>query len=352
MSRDDAPGWWLADAEERQRTDRSLPPIPTLAERQGLAPGRFAKLAFRCEPRMVDGRETTGERLWVAIREIVDAGAGGGDRSGPNASPSERAYLGTLQGDPAVVPGLRSGDEIRFTAAQVVDIDRGEGALDFDRNAPAAVDPAVLQFGRPPTRLVRWHPDGFEAPIWFAGIDGTEQPQATLVTLGVLVDRWPELTHPFAAGDGDWVRHEQRPEYVRDRADHVRAMAADEVVDAALRCLQQPRDPQAAEAEAAFDDAVERLVQRYWPGGGEGRFDGIAHAGISRDRGRVRLSGTARVREGADRPIEVDVSPDAGGAVTLHAPPKRRGLLRRTEPDPPLVIPIPGRFTPSALIEH
>lgn len=333
MEHDDAPRWTLARAEERIRTDRAAPPIPTLAEREGLQAGRFAKLAFRSEEAVADDTAPVGERLWVQVREVLADGR----------------YAGTLQGDASVARGLRSGDEITFRPEHVLDVDRPKGALDFDRDAAAAVDPAVVQQGLPPTRLVRWQPDGFDEPIWFAGIDGAEQPQAVLVALGVLADAWPELAYPFAAGEGDWVRHEERAEYVRDRADHVRAIAAAAVADAALRCLQQPRDPQAAEAEAAFDDALEGLIRRYWEG--EGRFDGVAHPGLTRDAGRVRITGTARVREGSDRPIVVDVSPDAGGTVTLYAPTKRRGLLRRGEPGQPLVIPIAGRFTPRTLIE-
>lgn len=113
-------------------------------------------------------------------------------------------------------------------------------------------------------------------------------------------------------------------------AEQQRRMAATTVAQAAAVVLNHPRDPEANEAEAQLETMLEILLTLHWSG--EGEFDGLVHTGIERRAGRVVLSGAARVLQGTDRQVRVDISPITGGTVIVDrpAPRKRRLLGRRT----------------------
>lgn len=335
MAFEDRSAWWLTDGEERHRLAPRSFFIPPPEHRGGLEAGRLVKLGFACEPRLVDGQQQSGERLWVAISRGLQDGR----------------YVGTLQGDPVVVPELRSGDEITFEPRHVLTIDYFPGELGYDPGEAAAVDPEILAHDRAPTRVVRFQPPGSPAPLWFVALDGDVPPEAHLVPLGRLTDFWPELAPVFAAGGGDWLRHPERPEYLADSIEHQRSVATAALTHAAGLVLQHPEDPLAAEAEAHFENVVEAVVGLHWSG--DGRPDGVAHAGLARGRDRVRLSGLVRVKDAPDRPIIVDVSPVAGGTVQVDAPAPKRSRLRpaRTErtSDPQggmFTVDVPAPFAP------
>ncbi len=112
-------------------------------------------------------------------------------------------------------------------------------------------------------------------------------------------------------------------------AEQQRAMAATTVAQAAAVVLNHPRDPEANEAEAQFETMLELLLTLHWSG--EGEFDGLVHTGFARRDGRVILRGAARVLQGPDRQVRVDISPITGGTVIVDRPaPKRRMLSRRS----------------------
>lgn len=201
----------------------------------------------------------------------------------------------------------------------------------FDPAEEAVLDPRLQRGGPPPQRVVRVRLPGYKEPAWLLTFDGTVPPQPQLVPLEAVVSEWPELVPVFASGDGDWLRDPSLGTYRTDSIEHRRKLAAAALADAAGLVLQFPRDPQAADAEAQFESVLEAVIKLHWSG--EGHFDGVAHPGIRRDDGRVHLVGAARVREGADRPVRVEVSPVGGGTVMIDRPePRRRGLRRTRRP--------------------
>lgn len=200
--------------------------------------------------------------------------------------------------------------------------------IPFDPAEEAVLDPRLRRGGTPPRRVVKVRLPGYRHPAWLLTVDGTVPPQPNLVPLGDVVRAWPELGPVFASGDGDWIHDPTRGGYRTDSLEHQRELAAAALAEAAGIVLQYPRDPQAAEAEAQFESVLEAVIKLHWSG--DGRFDGIAHPGIKRIQGRVHLVGAARVREAADRPLRVEISPVGGGTVMLDRPePRRRGLRRR-----------------------
>lgn len=204
-------------------------------------------------------------------------------------------------------------------------------SVPFDPAEEAVLDPRLQRGGPPPQRVVKVRLPGFSDPAWLLTLDATVPQQPQLVPLGSLVEEWPELAPVFASGDGDWLRDPNLGAYRTDSLKNQRELAAAALAEAAGLVLQYPRDPQAADAEAQFESVLEAVVRLHWSG--EGRFDGIAHPGIRRVAGRVHLVGAARVREGADRPIRVDLSPIDGGTVMVDRPaPRRRGLRRTRRP--------------------
>lgn len=199
--------------------------------------------------------------------------------------------------------------------------------MPFDLAEEAVLDPRLQRGGAPPRRVVKVRLPGYRDPTWLLTVDGTVPPQPNLVPLGEVVREWPELGPVFASGDGDWIHDPARGGYRTDSLEHQRELAGAALAEAAGIVLEYPRDPQAAEAEAQFESVLEAVIKLHWSG--DGRFDGIAHPGIKRIQGRVHLVGAARVREGADRPLRVEISPVAGGTVMLDRPePRRRGLRR------------------------
>lgn len=217
-----------------------------------------------------------------------------------------------------------------MVAAPSLDAVTSPGAP-FDPAEEAVLDPRLQRGGPPPRRAVRVRLPGYRDPVWLLTVDGTVPPQPELVPLGEVVREWPELGPVFVSGDGDWLHDPTRGGYRTDSLGHQRELAIATLAEAAGIVLQYPRDPQAAEAEAQFESVLEAVLKLHWSG--EGRFDGIAHPGIKRIQGRVHLVGVARVREGADRPLRVDISPVAGGTVMLDRPaPRRRGLRRTRQP--------------------
>ena len=317
----------LVDGEREHAAAPNAFSIPLATHRAGLTPGRLVQVGLR--------GGGAAARVWVQ----VDAVAPGG------------RYTGTLQGDPGGGSRLVSGDEITFDPRHVLAIEYLPGELGFDPEQSAAVDPRILQSGVPATRVVWFQPPNLPEPVWFLGLDGGMPQEAILVPLGRLAERWPELAPVFASRGGDWLRDPEHPAYLADSLEHQREVATAALADAAGLVLRSRRDPAAAEAEAHFETVLEAVLELHWSG--KGRLDGIAHRGFSREDGRVRLGGVARVREGADRPISVDVSPTAPGTISVDRPAKPTGVLRRRKPASGLQAPGVGtqliRVMPSGL---
>ncbi len=104
-----APGvvYSLEDGERSHREAPETFEIPSLAEREALAPGRIVKLMFRIT---ADG-ETLVERMWV----IVEGEEAGG-------------YVGSLDNQPYSTEAMRPGLKLHFHARHVISIydDRAE----------------------------------------------------------------------------------------------------------------------------------------------------------------------------------------------------------------------------------
>ncbi len=323
MAHDGRPSWWLVDGEERSSAAPRSFFIPSAPRRAGLTAGRVATVEFGCDPIMIDGDERTGERLRVRIHDVLPDGA----------------YRGTMLEDATVIDDVRKGDDFTFEPRHVVAIDYLRGELVYEPKTTVAVDARILM-DVPPTRMMRIKPPGQPWPIWVAALDRDLPEALMLVELGQLADFWPELEPVFVAGEGDWVRHPRRAEYLRGSAGSLgsrQRAAIDALVEAATLCLRHPEDPQAARAEAQLETALEDVLDVYWPASGEpgaGTPDGVSHPGIQRIDGRVQLAGKVWVRDAPARPVRLDLSPETGGTLRLGEPrqaPKRWKFGRGTK---------------------
>lgn len=102
--RDRAGGQWdLVSAEERAGANPATFKIPSRARRRSLRPGDQVKLLFReTHP------DAVVERMWVVVTEVSPSGT----------------VEGTLANQPAVTPGLRHGDLVKFGPEHVASIAR------------------------------------------------------------------------------------------------------------------------------------------------------------------------------------------------------------------------------------
>lgn len=93
----------LDNAEERASQNPDTFQIPTLSERQSVKEGDSVKLIFMpLDPEAAFG----GERMWVTVT----------DTSNPTF------FLGTLDNEPVCFDDLTYGDQVLFTAANIISI--------------------------------------------------------------------------------------------------------------------------------------------------------------------------------------------------------------------------------------
>jgi hypothetical protein len=88
------PTYHLVDAVQRGMMNATFF-VPSQEARMSLCPGDMVKLIFENK-----------ERMWVKVKEVE----------------SDGQYVGELRNHPVVVETLRYGDEIRFQARHVADI--------------------------------------------------------------------------------------------------------------------------------------------------------------------------------------------------------------------------------------
>jgi hypothetical protein len=95
----------MIDVEDRNEQHPRTFKIPSKRMRRSLRSGDFAKLIFE----VPGAKGLNGERMWVRILETLKG----------------RAYVGTLDNDPIVLP-LKFGMFIRFGPEHVCDLERAE----------------------------------------------------------------------------------------------------------------------------------------------------------------------------------------------------------------------------------
>ncbi|QVM84535.1 hypothetical protein [Novosphingobium decolorationis] len=104
-------GWCLDDGEVYHAAAPDTFWIPSLGERENLAPGDLVKLIFRIQVDCPD-EPVAVERMWVLVRARYDGG-----------------FLGLLDNDPSSIrenDTFWSGIELPFQPCHVIDIDKGD----------------------------------------------------------------------------------------------------------------------------------------------------------------------------------------------------------------------------------
>lgn len=202
---DTAPTWVLLDAVEQHAANPRSFFIPDAAEREGLQPGDHAKLVFQLADHAGDG--PGAERMWV---QVTDRAPGG--------------YVGQLDNEPVVIPGLVAGARVEFEPRHVIQVpadapDPYEGQVAF---ASARLfdedDPGVGVATFDPDDAGRPVADGRTLSGWslLAGDETEEQvadPEAIrLPSLPWLLERHPELQAVLDDHDGT------EASYLRDGA--------------------------------------------------------------------------------------------------------------------------------------
>lgn len=110
----------LKDVEGQNRKHPETFQIPSLWEREALAPGDLVKLVF-----LGTGEPPPGERMWVSVTgRLVEAG--------------KVTYHGMLDNRPVVIEGLDMGDDIEFEPKHVASIEsnRTRGWADVEHPKP------------------------------------------------------------------------------------------------------------------------------------------------------------------------------------------------------------------------
>lgn len=115
-------GWTLVSAEARQNEYPDSFPIPDRIERENLTTGDAAKLLFDIETR--EGQRVVDrgvDRLWVIVKRRVGY-----------------HYIGVLDSDPGVSPGLTlgPGTEVFFGPEHIIAFDRPPRDYIVDKYGP------------------------------------------------------------------------------------------------------------------------------------------------------------------------------------------------------------------------
>ncbi|MDQ8043333.1 MAG: hypothetical protein AAGC46_00935 [Solirubrobacteraceae bacterium] len=189
-------GWSLEDGEALSREYPRSFFVPPREHRDDIRVGEAAKLSFVASGSEAGRDDETGtppaaEQLWVRVTETVDGG-----------------YVGTVDDDPEHTPDLAYGDPVAFGAEHVVALLYTADELGYDPQAEAIIDARIVDEDEPPLALIFTAPGDDPAGdwIWFAALDQQPPEASAAVSLGELVDRWPELAGVFRTGEGAWVR--------------------------------------------------------------------------------------------------------------------------------------------------
>lgn len=199
--------WGLLDAAAQHEAFPDSFPIPTEAERGGLAVGDRVKVVLVLDPAPETG--ANAERLWVEVTQV---------RPGPS-------FDGRISGAPQVLTDLPDGAEITFHPRHVAGIALPAEDVAFVVGAHALITRRALRAAGPPG----WA--GFDPPVdpsdsgWTIGagdepddyFSGDPGDRVRTITLGELVERFPALVEAFQAGDGEWVYRPEHHRYVRVR---------------------------------------------------------------------------------------------------------------------------------------
>jgi len=197
--------WGLLDAEAQHEAFPDTFPIPTAEERSALRTGDMVKLVFVLDPPPASG--SNAERMWVEVRNALPDGS----------------YDGWLTNQPVVITSLEPSALVAFEARHVAGIALRTEEVSFDVNLRAVVSKRALKLHGPPGWV------GFDAPLdntdsgWSitAGdeadgyFDGEPDDTVEVLTLGVLVQRYPALVEVFQADEGEWVYRPDHRRYVR-----------------------------------------------------------------------------------------------------------------------------------------
>jgi uncharacterized protein YegJ (DUF2314 family) len=93
------PPYILDDAEARSTANSESFPIPDITIRERLLPGDLVKLIF------IEREGAAVERMWVEVVAVTDQG-----------------YVGRLDNDPTLIPGLAAGEEVVFEPRHVMTV--------------------------------------------------------------------------------------------------------------------------------------------------------------------------------------------------------------------------------------
>lgn len=191
----DPTAWDLLDAVEQADAHPRSFFIPDAATRESLQPGDHAKLVFQ----LVDdpGADPPAERMWV---EVTDVAPGG--------------YVGRLDNEPVVVPGLRAGARVEFEPRHVIEVPATEP--DPYEGQVAFVSERIFDEDDPGIGVATFDPDEAGRPVagdrqlsgWslLAGdeteVHVSDPERIRLPSLPWLLERHPELRAVLDAHDG------------------------------------------------------------------------------------------------------------------------------------------------------